>query len=71
MRAESGRVKARDASDPKCGSQLGQDSIHNGDDHARSQHEMAAIATSFRHSVMASEARFLRDGESQKHWGHP
>jgi hypothetical protein len=71
MRAEVGRVKAKDASNPTCGSQLAQGSIHNGDERATSQHEIAAIATSFRHSVIVSEARFMRDGESQKHWGHP
>lgn len=70
MRAEIGRVKDKDAS-PARGSRPAQGSIDNGDERAISQHEMAAIATSFRHSVMASGASFSRDGESQKHWGHP
>ena len=44
--------EAKDARQPR----LAQGSIHIGSESATSRHEIAAFATSFRHSVLASEA---------------
>jgi hypothetical protein len=68
MQAEIGRRKLQMRGNPECGSQLAQGSIHIGNERATSRHEIAAFATSFRHSVLASEA-LCAPGQSRKHWG--
>ena len=68
MQAEIGRRKLQMRGNPECGSQLAQGSIHIGSESATSRHEIAAFATSFRHSVLASEA-LRAPGQSRKHWG--
>ena len=68
MQAKIGRRKLQMRGNPKCGSQRAQGSIHIGSESATSRQEIAAFATSFRQSVLASEAlRAL--GQSRKHWG--
>jgi hypothetical protein len=62
MQAEIGRRKLQMRGNPECGSQLAQSSIHIGSESATSRQEIAAFATSFRHSAVASEARYTRRG---------
>ena len=62
MRAQFGQTNLQGRGDPECGPRLAQGSIHPGEDSATLSHQVAAFATSFRHSVVACEARYTRRG---------
>ena len=69
MQVDTGCRKLKARRNPQLGLQLAQGSIYSvddaepsSDDAESSPHQIAAFATSFRHSVMASEARSTRRG---------
>lgn len=67
MQVEIVRSRLGTRGEPVFRSPLAQASIRRGDDEEAVSHQIAAFATSFRHSVLASEAASARQGRSREH----